>query len=275
MEGTRMTETLDFALELAREAGQLLRRFNHQKHEVNHKSTEIDLVTEADLASERMIVESIRQRFPDHTILSEEGLGDLQQIAGETTCLWLVDPLDGTVNYAHGYPAWGVSMALADHGTVTLAVTYDPLREEMFWAERGEGTWLNGQRLQVSQGDGLQESLVATGFAYRRATLQDNNLAEFNAIMPRVQGIRRTGAAVLDMAHLAAGRLDGYWEKHLQPWDWAAGWLLIEEAGGLVTDLQGDPWALQKEAIVASNRALHEELLHALQASRQSQVREA
>ncbi|MGC9334280.1 MAG: inositol monophosphatase family protein [Anaerolineae bacterium] len=267
-----MTARLDFALGVAREAGALLRKLSHQGHEIGHKSTEIDLVTEADLASEKMIVRAIRERFPEHAILSEEGLGDLQQLAGETAHLWLVDPLDGTVNYAHGYPAWGVSLALADHGTVVLAVTYDPLRDEMFWAERGQGAWLDGQRLQVSSADHLQKSLVATGFAYSRASLEDNNLAEFGAIMPRVQGVRRAGAAVLDLSHLAMGRLDGYWEMHLNPWDWGAGWLLIEEAGGKVTDFQGNPWALQREEMVASNGVLHQELLGVLQAVRQSQV---
>jgi myo-inositol-1(or 4)-monophosphatase len=270
-----MTTTLDFALEIAREAGQLLLRYAHQGYEVHHKSTDIDLVTEADVASEKMIVGAIRKQYPDHTILSEEGLGDLQQITGETTCLWLVDPLDGTVNYAHGFPVWGVSMALADRGTVVLAVTYDPLRDEMFWAERGQGAWLEGQRLHVSQAEELRQSLVATGFAYKRATLEDNNLAEFDALMPHVQGVRRAGAAVLDMAYLAAGRLDGYWEMHLKPWDWAAGWLLIEEAGGRVTDLEGKPWSLEKEAIAASNGALHPTLLETLQAARHLQDREA
>ena len=269
-----MTATRDFALGVAREAGQLLRKYARQGYEVGHKSTDIDLVTEADLASEEMIVNAIREQYPDHTILSEEGLGDLQQIAGETACLWLVDPLDGTVNYAHGFPVWGVSMALADHGTVVLAVTYDPLQDEMFWAERGEGAWLEWQRLQVSQATELRQSLLATGFAYQRATLEDNNLAEFNAMMPQVQGVRRAGAAVLDMAYLAAGRPDGYWEMHLKPWDWAAGWLLIEEAGGKVTDLEGEPWSLEKDAIAASNGALHRTLLEALQAARQSQTRE-
>jgi myo-inositol-1(or 4)-monophosphatase len=259
-----MTATLDFALGIARDAGALLRQFSHQRHEIGQKSTEIDLVTEADLASEKMIVQAIRERFPEHTILSEEGLGDRQQIAGEAAYLWLVDPLDGTVNYAHGYPVWGVSLALADHGTVVLAVTYDPLRDEMFWAERGRGAWLDGQRLHVSSTDRLQESL--------RASLEDNNLAEFSAIMPRVQGVRRAGAAVLDLAHLAMGRLDGYWEMHLNPWDWGAGWLLIQEAGGKVTDLQGNPWVLQREEMVASNGALHQELLGVLQSVRQSQA---
>ena len=278
-----MTEILEFALETARRAGCLLREFASRQHTINHKSTSIDLVTEADLASERLIVAAIRARFPDHTILSEEGLGDLtvhgdhdwhdwqsqrnRHTAQGASLLWLVDPLDGTVNYAHGYPVWGVSLALAEAGKVVMAVVYDPLRDEAFWAERGQGAWLDypghrGNRLHVSKAARLQEALLATGFPYRRALQGDNNLAEFNAVMPRVQGMRRAGAAVLDLAHVAAGRLDGYWEKYLQPWDWAAGWLLVEEAGGTVTTLDGQPWSLQEKNMAASNGLLHEELLN-------------
>ncbi len=263
-----MTEALDFALDTARRAGQLLCEFCHRRHTVSRKTTDIDLVTEADLASERLIVDAIRARFPDHAILSEEGLGDLDTGVGETPYLWLVDPLDGTVNYAHGYPVWGVSLALAERGQVVLGVTYDPLREELFWAERGRGAWRDGERMQVSGASRLKDALVATGFAYRRATLDDNNLAEFAAVMPRVQGVRRAGAAVLDLAHLAAGRLDAYWEMHLQPWDWAAGWLFVREAGGVVTDMRGEPWSLGMGNMAASNGALHDELLAVLRGAR-------
>ncbi|MBN1137444.1 MAG: inositol monophosphatase [Anaerolineae bacterium] len=265
-----MTEILEFALETARRAGRLLCEFANQQHTINHKSTVIDLVTEADLASEKLIVAAIRTRFPNHTIQSEEGLGDLgtvvqgcqKQAAHETPYLWLVDPLDGTVNYAHSYPMWGVSLALAEAGKTTIGVVYDPLRDEIFWAERGQGSRLNGARLQVSKAARLQESLLATGFPYRAAFLADNNLAEFNAMVPRAQGVRRAGAAVLDLAHVAAGRLDGYWEKHLQPWDWAAGWLLVEEAGGTVTTMDGRPWSLQENNMAASNSLIHDELLN-------------
>lgn len=264
-----MTEALDFAIETARQAGRLLVEFSRQRHTVRRKSSDIDLVTEADLASERLIVDAIRARFPEHTILSEEGLGDLQAITGETRCLWLVDPLDGTVNYAHGYPAWAASLALAERGQVVLCVSYDPLRDELFWAERGREAWCNGERLHVSATSRLRDALLATGFAYLRATLADNNLAEFGAVMPRVQGVRRAGAAVLDLAHLAAGRLDAYWEMHLQPWDWAAGWLLVEEAGGVVTDLRGAPWSLGTNNLAASNGLLHDKLLAMLKQARQ------
>jgi myo-inositol-1(or 4)-monophosphatase len=262
-----VSEFLEFALETARHAGRLLCAQFAQHHTVQYKSSDIDLVTEADLASERLIVEAIRARFPGHTILAEEGLGDVQQGAGEIEWLWVVDPLDGTVNYAHGFPVWGVSLALAERGQVQVGVTYDPLRDDLFWAERGSGAWRNGARLRVSDTARLRDALVATGFAYKRATLADNNLAEFNAVMPRVQGVRRAGAAVIDLALLAAGVLDGYWEMHLQPWDWAAGRLLIEEAGGVVTDLRGGPWSLGTDNLAASNGALHEELLAVLRAA--------
>ncbi len=260
-----MSEILEFALETARKAGQLLCDLYHQQHSLRLKSSDIDVVTEADIASERLIVEAIRTRFPDHRILSEEGLGNWQAEPGDTRWLWLVDPLDGTVNYAHGYPFWGVSLALAEHGRVVTAATYDPLRDEIFWAERHQGAWCDEQRMSISNVTQLRDALVATGFAYKRATLADNNLAEFSAVMPRVQGVRRAGAAVLDLAHLAGGRLDGYWEMHLKPWDWAAGWLLIEEAGGTVTDRHGKTWSLGTADIVASNGSLHAGLLKLLQ----------
>ena len=255
-----MTETLEVALDTARRAGHLLRELAGRRHTIGHKSSIIDLVTEADLASERLIVAAIRAQFPHHVIQSEEGLGDVA--AHGETHLWLVDPLDGTVNYAHGYPVWGVSLALTEAGRVVMGVVYDPLRDEAFWAERGQGAWLNGARLQVSKAANLQESLLATGFPYQRASLTDNNLAEFNAILPRVQGVRRAGAAVLDLAHVAAGRLDGYWEKYLEPWDWAAGWLLVEEAGGTVTTMDGRPWSLHEKNMAASNGLVHDEMLN-------------
>lgn len=272
-----MTDALAFALETTRKAGQLLCEFYHQRHTVQRKSSDIDLVTEADLASERLIVDAIRALFPEHKILSEEGLGDtttdapgqnLQAAAAEIDWLWLVDPLDGTVNYAHGYGVWGVSLALAERGRVVLGVTRDPLRDEVFWTERGRGAWQDRRRLQVSAASRLSDALVATGFAYRRAALEDNNLAEFGAVMPQVQGVRRAGAAVLDLAHVADGRLDAYWEMHLNPWDWAAGWLLVKEAGGVVTDLRGEPWTLGTGEIVASNGHIHGRLLAVLREAR-------
>lgn len=263
-----MSDVLDFALDLARRAGQLLCDIAGREFQIGHKTTPIDLVTEADLASERLIVDALRARFPGQAILSEEGLGSDSGSAAQYPHLWLVDPLDGTVNFAHRYPIWGLTLALAERGRVVLGVSYDPLRDELYWAERGRGAWLNGTPLHVSSAATLQASLLATGFPYQRATLADNNLPEFNAVLPRVQGVRRAGAAVLDLAHLAAGRLDGYWEKHLKPWDWAAGWLLVEEAGGTVTTLDGRLWALGENDLVASNGPLHADLLAVLATAR-------
>jgi myo-inositol-1(or 4)-monophosphatase len=259
-----MPDVLEFAIATARAAGQLLCQQYRQQHSVRLKSSDIDVVTEADLASEQLIVDAIRQEFPDHGIFSEEGLGDVHGLVADSTPVWLVDPLDGTVNYAHGYPLWGVSLALSEGGQILAAVTFDPLRDEVFSAQQGKGARCNGERIQVSPVAEMHQALAATGFAYKRATLVDNNLAEFSAIMPLVQGVRRAGSAVLDLAHLADGRLDGYWEMHLQPWDWAAGWLLVEEAGGKVTDMRGAPWSLASRDIVASNGLLHAELLSRL-----------
>jgi myo-inositol-1(or 4)-monophosphatase len=256
-----MADVLGFAIATARAAGQLLCEQYGQDHAVRLKSTDIDLVTEADIASEQLIVDAIRQEFPGHEIVSEEGLGNVGALAEDSQPVWLVDPLDGTVNYAHGYPLWGVSLALSEGGHILLAVTFDPLRDETFTAAQGKGAWCNGKRIKVSDVAEMRQALVATGFAYKRATVADNNLAEFGAVMPRVQGIRRAGSAVLDLAHLASGRLDGYWEMHLRPWDWAAGWLLVEEAGGRVTSMRGQPWSLASKDIVASNGLLHAELL--------------
>lgn len=256
---------LDFALDTAHQAGRLLRDLFSQPHTVRSKSSEIDLVTEADLASDRLITEAIRRRFPDHAIVSEEGLPDQSILARADGGLWLVDPLDGTTNYAHGYPVWGVSLAFVEQGQVVMGVAYDPLREETFWAVQRGGAWCNGRPLRVSDVRSLHQALVATGFPYKRSVLADNNLPEFDAVVTRVQGERLSGAAVLDLAHLAAGRLDAYWEKHLQPWDWAAGWLLVQEAGGLITNLQGEPWSLGKNYLVASNGLVHQELLALLQ----------
>ncbi len=266
-----MADALGFAVATARAAGQVLCRYYGQDHAVRLKSTEIDLVTEADIASERLIVDAIRQEFPSHEIISEEGLGNVHALAADSPAVWLVDPLDGTVNYAHRYPLWGVSLALSEGGRILMAVTFDPLRDETFTAKQGKGAWCNGERIKVSDVAEMRQALVATGFAYKRATVADNNLAEFGAVMPRVQGIRRAGSAVLDLAHLACGRLDGYWEMHLQPWDWAAGWLLVEEAGGRVTDMHGEPWSLASKDLVASNGPLHTELLAHLTQGRQSQ----
>jgi len=251
-------------IDLARRAGALLRAGYEQAHTVEHKSSVIDLVTEVDRASEALLVGAIREHFPDHAILAEEGHAH----SGSAPYTWMVDPLDGTVNYAHGFPVFCVTLAVAHDGRPFLGVTYDPLRDELFVAERGAGAMLNGRLLRVSSTRRLQDSLLATGFSYARAVVQDNNLAEFNRLMPRTRGVRRAGAAALDLAYVAAGRLDGYWEMYLSPWDWAAGALLVEEAGGIVTGFDGEPWQPGQDRLVASNGQIHTELLGELAEAR-------
>ncbi|MFQ5596113.1 MAG: inositol monophosphatase family protein [Anaerolineae bacterium] len=251
---------LEFVTGIVRAAGQLIHENYEQVHRINRKSSEIDLVTEVDLAVEQLLVSAILERFPGHAILSEEGHG-VQQTSDY---LWVLDPLDGTVNYAHGFPIFAVSVAVQQRDETILGVIYDPLRDEMFAAEKGAGATRNDQPIHVSATDRLQDALLATGFPYDRATRSDNNVAEFNHLITRVQGIRRAGAATLDMAYLAAGRLDGYWEQHLSPWDWAAGVLLVAEAGGVITDFDGGPWGLDTVKIVVTNGRIHEELLRGL-----------
>lgn len=251
---------LDFAIDTARAAGQVLRERFRQHHTVTSKSSPVDLVTEADLASEQLIVDRIRRRFPDHAILAEEGSSGEHRAPYR----WLIDPLDGTTNYAHGFPVWSVVIALAQGDDVLLGVAYDPLRDELFTAGRGIGAFLDGQRLRVSPTPRLGESLLATGFPYSRATEAQNNLGPFNHLMPRVRGVRRGGSAALDLAYVAAGRLDGYWEFWLNPWDWAAGALMVREAGGTVTDVAGEFWRPGMLSLVATNGHVHSELLDAV-----------
>lgn len=261
----------EFAIETALRAGAILRDVHRRgPQRIASKSSRIDLVTEADLASERLIVEAIRTRCPEHGIFAEESAAGVPL---EET-FWLIDPLDGTTNFAHGFPCFAVSLALQEAGEIVLGVVYDPLREECYWAERGGGAWLryagSDRALKVSSTAELGQSLLATGFSYQRAATADNNLLEFNYFLPKVQGIRRAGAATLDMAYLAAGILDGYWEARLSPWDWAAGALLVEEAGGKVCDYDGRPWHVGCPNIIASNGqpALHRALLEGVQIAR-------
>jgi myo-inositol-1(or 4)-monophosphatase len=256
---------LEVAIDLVRQAGALLRQ-GHQSGPgpVLHKSSAVDLVTEYDLASEQLIVAGLRQRFPDHAILGEETGGELPA-AGP---VWVVDPLDGSTNFAHGYPVFSVTLALLVDSRPELGVTFDPLRDELFWAQRGQGAWGNQGRLRVSASADLGASLLATGFAYDRASNGDNNLAEFSYFVPRTRGVRRGGSAALDIAWVAAGRLDGYWERGIQTWDLAAGVLLVREAGGIATTYNGQPWQPGDRNVAAANSVLHSALLEGLQIAR-------
>jgi myo-inositol-1(or 4)-monophosphatase len=250
-----MPDYLNVAVEAARAAGALLREGYGQSLAVEHKGA-IDLVTDYDRRAESLILGRLRAAFPEHALNAEES-GRTAGSAHE----WLVDPLDGTTNYAHGFPVFAVSLALTIRGALALGVVYDPLRDELYTAEAGQGAALNGARLRVSPVAELDRALLATGFAYDVRTRARNNLAEFGRFVLRCQGVRRAGSAALDCAWVAAGRLDGYWELSISPWDVAAGALLVREAGGRVTTPSGGPNFLAEGAILASNGRLHAEML--------------
>jgi len=255
---------LQSAVEIAREAGKILmEEFSHPP-EIRYKGDEVDLVTQADKRSERCIVALINKHFPGHAISAEEGTG--QDTASEFR--WHVDPLDGTTNFAHGYPCFCVSIALAQRDTLLAAVVFNPYHNELYIAARGEGTTFNGKKIFVSQVATLSTSLLCTGFPVRNRKLSPN-LQYYGEFTQRSHGVRRDGSAALDLACVAAGRFDGFWEFGLHKWDTAAGALLIEEAGGKVTDLEGKPYQLGGPVILATNGLIHNEMCNvALEISR-------
>jgi myo-inositol-1(or 4)-monophosphatase len=259
MENKNMNSFREPAVEIAREAGAFLKERLHTEHSIDYKG-EINLVTEADRNSEQIITSRIQDLFPDHDIMAEESA----PISRGSEYRWIIDPLDGTTNYAHGYPVFCVSVALQRRNQVILGVVYNPMLEELFVAERGKGAFLQESKICVSSTRGLAEGLVATGFPYDVRENCRDTLACFNEMIPSAQTVRRAGSAALDLAYLAAGRVDGFWELRLKPWDTAAGWMLVEEAGGMVTDLYGRPYWLESPAIVASNGRIHEELIAVL-----------
>lgn len=250
-----MENYLEIAVEIARESGALLSELSNQPHEISYKRKS-DIVTEADRRSEAMITERLRREFPGHAIVAEEGGG---QETGSDYC-WYVDPLDGTTNFAHGFPVYCVTLALAYRDQMIAGVVYDPNREELFAAERGSGAYLNEKRINVSQTSSLTESLLGTGFP-PFASNHDLNLEFFFKFTHLSHGIRRAGAAALDLCSVAAGRFEGFWELKLNPWDKAAGSLLVTEAGGRVTDLAGGPFSIRRDEILASNGLIHENML--------------
>ncbi|HEV7891610.1 MAG TPA: inositol monophosphatase family protein [Pyrinomonadaceae bacterium] len=253
---------LNFAIQTAREAGKILADKFGRALRVTNKG-DIDLVTEADIAAERLIVERIRSHHPRHAILTEES-GDVVSLGDAgSEYKWVIDPLDGTTNYAHGYPVFCVSVALEHEGRVVLGVVYDPTRDELFAAERGQGATLNGRSLRVSETDELNGALLCTGFPYDVRDRGDFARHFRNFIM-RAQSVRRDGAAALDLAYVAAGRFDAFYEEGLRPWDVAAGVLLVEEAGGRVTHYDGSPFNIYTPPIAASNGLIHEAMLEVL-----------
>jgi myo-inositol-1(or 4)-monophosphatase len=220
----------------------------------------INLVTDADLLSELAVVDVIQKSFPDHQIMGEEGLAN----GGDSDHKWIIDPLDGTTNYAHGYPVFSVSVALEIKGEVVVGAVYNPILKELFTAEKGKGAYLNEKRLKVSSTDKLIDSLLSTGFPYVRMTGGPTNLEYFNKAIMNCQEIRRDGSAALDLCYVAAGRFDGFWELMLKPWDDAAGMLVLTEAGGKVTDMKGGPYSIYSDEIMATNGLIHKELMDVL-----------
>lgn len=242
----------DTLLRAAERAGQVLMEKLEAGVTISYKGA-IDLVTEADYASEQAIVTILRERHPGHDILAEEGgYGDFG-----SDQRWIVDPLDGTTNFAHGFPWFAVSIALEVRRKVVLGAVFNPCNNELYVAEHGRGATLNGRPLQVSSTAELDRAMLATGFAYDHRTSPVNNYAHFERFQRAAQAVRRAGVASLDLACVAAGRFDGFWELKLKPWDVAAGVLLVEEAGGRVSDYNGAPMPLERGEILASNGLLH------------------
>lgn len=257
-----LTKVRRLGRQAAYAAGAVLVRNFAQPQQIMLKGRH-DPVTETDLESQRLIIDHIHQIFPEHRILAEEKGVPLAGPAGSDG-RWIIDPLDGTVNYAHGFPMFAVSIAFEWQGEVVYGIIYDPLREECFEAVRGEGAWLNDHPIRVSETADLDQALLATGFPYNVVERLEEIMTRFQRVLSLAEGVRRPGAATLDLCYLAAGRLDGFWEQGLKPWDTAAGVLIVTEAGGKVTNFHGQPFALSDDSIAASNGRLHEQLLAAL-----------
>ena len=254
---------LETAIEAARRAGEIQLRGLRDERKIEFKG-EIDLVTEVDRACERTILEILKGRFPQHDVITEESPMPLSG----SPYRWIVDPLDGTVNYTHCYPVFAVSIALELEGRLLLGVVYDPTRGELFWAMRGKGAYLNGEPLRVSDTDELTRALLVTGFPYDIRRSPVNNLDHFQNLILRAQAVRRDGCASLDLCYVAMGRFDGFWELKLRPWDVAAGTVIVEEAGGRVTDFDGRPVDIYRLEIAASNGLIHKEMLEVLRRGR-------
>lgn len=240
--------------------GSVLRHFLGNISRIDKKGA-IDLVTEADTGSEKVIIETIRQRFPDHSFLAEES----GQSGANQDCIWIIDPLDGTTNFAHGLGQFAVSIAFAFHGEIVAGAVLNPVSGELFSAVRGNGAQLNGRPIRVSDTETVSESLLVTGFPYNFKEISATLMARFAKCLHGAQGIRRLGSAALDLCFVACGRFDAFWEQNLKPWDTAAGMLIAKEAGAEVTDFSSHPFAIDHREILASNRRIHKEMLTLLE----------
>jgi myo-inositol-1(or 4)-monophosphatase len=263
------------AINSASKAGEWIKSKVGKFTQLDTKYSRADLVTEVDKGSERMIRNLIGTYFPHHSFLGEEGVEPGPEAAdrairemGDSEYLWIVDPVDGTTNFVHGFPFFSVSIALAHRGRVIVGVVYDPSRDELFVAERGKGAYVHGTKMHVSPESALNESLIGTGFPADPHVALPSNLQAIQALAPKVRNLRAAGSAALHLAYVAAGRLSGFWEDNLSVWDMAAGSLLVEEAGGRITDASGEPYHLGVRNVVATNGRIHEELVRELKAAR-------
>ncbi len=256
-------EFLSVAEKAARDAGRMLKRRMSDKREISFKGA-VDLVTNFDKRAQKIIFSRLSTAFPDHGFLAEEGLR--REKKGDF--LWIIDPLDGTTNYAHRFPVFCVSIALEFRGRIVLGLVYDPMREEFFWAIETRGAYLNGREIRVSPVDDLNQSLLATGFPYDVRESQVNNVDHFNRFLVRAQALRRCGSAALDLCYVACGRFDGFWELKLKPWDVAAGALIVKEAGGRLSDFSGAEFSHLSPETLASNGLIHEAMIKVLLAGK-------
>lgn len=254
-----MKDFMVVAREAALAAGKLLRENISGMREISYKG-DINLVTEMDILSERVIVKIVHGSFPEHDIIAEEET-NIRKGSGFT---WIIDPLDGTTNYAHGYPCFCVSIALEQEREIVLGVVYDPMRDELFSAQKGQGAFLNAKPVHVSSVDKLDYGLLATGFPYDRKVSKKNNVGYFHDFLMASQEVRRDGAAALDLCSVACGRFDGFWELKLKPWDVAAGSLMVREAGGMVSDFTGGMFSVHADEVLASNGRVHHQMLAVL-----------
>jgi myo-inositol-1(or 4)-monophosphatase len=256
---SEMHKFRQIAIKASLEAGEILLRKQPRKKDVGYKG-EVNLVTEVDLLSERTILKTIDKSFPEHSILTEETIGQKK----DSPYCWIIDPLDGTTNYVHNFPVYCVSIALQKDKETVLGVVYNPLLKELFLAEKGKGAFLNGKRIFVSNTKKLSQSLLATGFPYDIRTSKENNLDYFSKFALKAQAIRRAGSAALDLCYLAMGRFDGFWELKLSPWDTAAGVLMITAAGGKVTNFSNGKFDIFCKDLLATNGKIHKQMLDVL-----------
>lgn len=254
-----MSNLLDFAIQCALESGRIQSEFFQKRIGIHHKG-EINIVTDVDIACQQRIIELIEKQYPDDAIIAEEK----ENTFDEQRNKWIVDPLDGTTNYAHGYPFFCTSIAYEVKGEVVAGVVYNPIFNELFTAQKGEGASFNGERIQVSGINDMKQALLSTGFPYDLPTSTKNNINHFVNFLYHAQAVRRDGSAALNLCYVACGRFDAHWEMKLNPWDVAAGALIVKEAGGLLTDFRGEKFHMYGDELLASNGLLHERMLEVL-----------